>query len=56
MKNKVLSLADVNILEERSFETIITNVLETIIYLDDEPAGTGFNVIIHEYENDGCVS
>lgn len=36
-------------------ENTIASIFESIIYLEDDP-GAGFNFILQEYENDGCVS
>jgi len=33
----------------------LTSILESVIFLEDD-MGAGFNIILHEFENDGCVS
>jgi exosome complex component RRP46 len=41
-------------IEERAMENIIASILETTIFLLDDP-GAGFNIVLQEYENDGCL-
>jgi len=40
--------------EERAMENIIASILETTIFLLDDP-GAGFNIVLQEYENDGSL-
>lgn len=40
-------------LEERTIENTLVAIFENTIFVEDDP-GCGFNIIIHEYENDGC--
>jgi len=40
---------------ERAIENIVCSIFDTTIYLEDHLL-SGFNIILHEFENDGCVS
>ncbi|CAL8090746.1 unnamed protein product [Orchesella dallaii] len=42
------------VMEERAIEQTIVSILESVIYLEDH-VQAGFNVILHEIENDGCL-
>lgn len=42
-------------MEERAFEQTVTSILETVLHLEDHMQA-GFNVILHEVEDKGCVS
>ncbi len=42
-------------MEERAIEQTLTSILESVIFLEDH-LQAGFNVILHEVEDDGCVS
>jgi len=43
------------VLEERNTETILSSIFETSVHLEDI-AGLGYNIILHEFEDDGSVS
>lgn len=43
------------VMEERSLEQVVSGILESVLHLEDH-VQAGFNVILHELENDGCVS
>jgi len=40
--------------DERALEATLSSVLESVILLEGDPT-FGFNIVIHEYENDGCL-
>ncbi|ODM93934.1 Exosome complex component RRP46 [Orchesella cincta] len=42
------------LMEERAIEQTVVGILESVIHLEDH-VQAGFNVILHEIENDGCL-
>lgn len=54
-KRNVVSLYSDPLTEERALEAKLTGILESVIFLEDDMQA-GFNVILQEIENDGCVS